>query len=369
MSLKLDDRRHAVEKAVHGGEVWKYYPIVDFSSNVNPLGPPESVLVALKNGIWRIKYYPDVEGEKLKYRLAEHLFLSPKNIALGNGSTELIKNFCEAFVRPGDEVVIAEPTFSEYGVWCDWIGAKTRRVYADSSSGFMVDLDGIMQMPADVIFLCNPNNPTGVLAGDIRALVGWAHRQGALVLVDEAYIDFTSATSVCSLVEEYPNLCVLRSMTKFYSLPGLRVGYAVGDEDLIRALDGVRIPWNVNVLAELAAISALRDEEYVRNSKRYIEREKAFLLDGLKALGIRVYPSSTNFFLFDLGDFGITARWFKEELLERGFLIRDCSSFKGLNEYYARISVGKREDNVRLLKAMRELLVDGVGGGYDEINC
>ncbi|MFQ5815610.1 MAG: histidinol-phosphate transaminase [Candidatus Hydrothermarchaeaceae archaeon] len=356
MASKLRVKPRA-RKAVHGGDVWAHFPVVDFSSNVNPIGPPESVLQGLKEGLWRIKYYPDISGRELKQCLAGHLGISPGNIALGNGSTELIKNFCEAFVEPDDEVVIAEPTFSEYAVWCEWRDARVKRVYADSSRGFRVDVEELANTQADVVFICNPNNPTGVFTDDIRILLEETGGH-TLVFLDEAYIDFTASESARNLVEEYPNLCVLRSMTKFYSLPGLRMGYAVANEHLIRALEGVSVPWNINTMAEVAAISALKDEEFAKTSRGYIEREKASLLEGLRKLGVRVYPSSANFFLLDLRDFGITAGELRGKLLKKGLLIRDCSSFHGLDEYYARVAAGKGEDNTRLLDEMRGILAE-----------
>ncbi len=355
MSPKLRVQRRA-KRAIHGGDIWNHFPVADFSSNVNPLGPPESVLRALKDELWRIKYYPDIAGKELKQRLADHLGLSASNIALGNGSTELIKNFCEAFVEDGGDAVIAGPTFSEYAVWCEWAGARVNKVYADSANGFRVNLEELAAEPADVIFLCNPNNPTGVYSNDIRTLLDETQKQDTLVLLDEAYIEFTAHESACNLIDEYPNLCVLRSMTKFYSLPGLRIGYAVANEDLISALEGVSVPWNINAMAEVATISALEDEEFVKTSREYIEREKAFLYEGLKKLRVRVYPSSTNFLLFDLRDFKITAGELKSALLKKGLLIRNASSFDGLDEYYARISMRKHEENARLLEEMRRVL-------------
>lgn len=355
MATKLRVQRRA-RRAVHGGEVWEYLPIVDFSSNVNPLGPPDSVVSALKDELWRVKFYPDIVGKELKHSLADQLGLSSSNIALGNGSTELIKNFCESFVEDGDDVTIAEPTFSEYSVWCEWTGARVHKVYADSARGFEIDINSLTDAQSDIIFLCNPNNPTGAFTSDIRTLLDETQRQDTLVLLDEAYIEFTNRESACGLIEEYPNLCVLRSLTKFYSLPGLRIGYAVANEELISALEGVSVPWNINVMAEVAAISALKDREFAKSSRDYIEREKKFLNEGLRGLGIKVYPSSTNFFLFDLRDFDIKASELKAELLKKGMLVRDASSFDGLDDYYARISVRKHEENQRLLEEMSSVL-------------
>jgi len=354
MGPKLRIKRKA-KKAVHGGDVWGHMPVTDFSSNVNPLGPPKSVLEALKDGLWRINHYPDLAGRDLKKHLAEHVGVSKENIALGNGSTELIKNLCEAFVDPDDIVIIAEPTFSEYGVWCDWAGANVQRVYADSSDGFKVNIDEIVEAQANAIFLCNPNNPTGVLTEDIPLLLERTGRS-TMVFLDEAYIEFTNAKSAYSLVEEYPNLVVLRSMTKFYTLPGLRLGYAVACEELIQELEGVGVPWNVNALAEVAAISALKDKEFSKASLEHLEKEKDYVHGGLKDLGLPVLPSRANFFLFNLRDFGITAADLKKKLLEKSLLIRDCASFNGLDEYYARICVGKHEDNKRLIDEMRGIL-------------
>ncbi len=344
---------------VHGGDVWKYFPIVDFSSNVNPLGPPRGTMKVLSRAAWKMRYYPDTDARELKAELAARIGVGEGNIVFGNGSTELIKCFCEAFLGAGDEVLIVEPTFSEYGLWSERMGARIRRVVSSSEEGFEVPTSSVEELKgAKAFFLCNPNNPTGKLAADVEAMIEEASREGVLFFLDEAYMDFTRAENACRLVDENPNLIVLRSLTKFYSIPGLRAGYAVASDEITEVMKEQLVPWNVNVLAQAVALHAIRDEEFPERSRAYLEREKTRLFEGLSKLGVKTNWPDANFFLLDVREFGITGAELRQALIERGILIRDCASFHGLDEYYVRISVRKRKENDRLLAELGEVLRD-----------
>ncbi len=353
----LEIQRPEPTVRVHGGDVWEYFPILDFSSNVNPLGPPRGTAKALRSAAWRMRYYPDTDGRELKAELALRLGVGESNIVLGNGSTELIKCFCEAFLRSGDEVVVVEPTFSEYGLWSERMGARIRRIFARAEDDFEVTADVAGEMRgARAFFVCNPNNPTGKLLPDVETMIEEASTQNASFFLDEAYLDFTSAESACRLVSEYPNLVVLRSLTKFYSIPGLRVGYAVAGREIIDAMENLRVPWNVNAIAQAVALHALRDEAFPDRSRAYLAKEKMRFFEGLKKRGIKTYWSDANIFLLDVRRFGITGAELRRALIERGVLIRDCASFNGLDEYYVRVAVRKRKENDRLLAEMAKAL-------------
>ncbi|MEE8168681.1 MAG: histidinol-phosphate transaminase [Candidatus Hydrothermarchaeales archaeon] len=349
--------RIQLQKRVHGGDVWDYFPVIDFSSNVNPLGPPKSAVEAIKKELWRIGYYPDPDGKEMKAVLSRHLGLEPENITLGNGSTELIKNFCEAFLRKEDEVLILEPTFSEYGLWSEAEGAIIKRVYGGKERDFEVSHKDIeFGDNTRAVFLCNPNNPTGKTIKGLDAIMKEALERGILLFLDEAYIEFTDLESASSKIRGYPNLFVLRSMTKFYSLPGLRIGYGVADEELIAKMEGVRVPWNVNALAQVALLKLLQDDDFARKSREFIRMERDLLYDELSRLELKVYCSEANFLLFNLRHFEVTAAELRKKLIDKGILIRDCASFHGLDEYHARISVRSREENFILLGELKKVL-------------
>jgi len=342
-------------RPAHGGDVWRYSQVVDFSANVNPLGPSEKVLEAIGKATAEITSYPP-SGEELRSALAEKHEVKPGCVVLGNGSSELIKAFCEVFLTSGNTAIIPQPTFSEYEYFSMLYGARMREVLIPpvGDDGIPKSLNGVK-----AVFLCNPNNPTGgsTPLKEIEALAEEAGKEGCVLLVDEAYVEFSELESASQLVETFPNLIVLRSMTKFHSIPGLRFGYAIASPEVARYLSLALPPWNVNTLAMRAALAALEDEEFVKKSREYLAREKERLFSELSRLpALKVYPSEANFFLINIKKTGMSSQEMKAKLAERGFLIRDCSSFRHLGEEHIRICIRRREENLRLLSAMEELL-------------
>lgn len=359
-----------LEPCAHGGEVWEAASergvqprsIIDFSANVNPLGPPKGAIEAIKKSLWRIPFYPDPKSTELREAISRRFKgIGPDNLVVGNGSTELIHLFAEVFVEKGDVALIPEPTFGEYEVAVRKAGGKPKHVKL--ARGFSVDpapfLKEIKSGPK-AIFLCNPNNPTGVLAPreTLLEIIEGALEGGALVFLDEDFIDFVKGgASLVDEVEEYRNLFVLRSFTKVYGLAGLRVGYVAACKEAAGLLAKAKTPWNVNCLAQAAALAALDDEGYLERTRRLVEAERAFLMEGLKRLkALKVFPASANFIFIDVRRTGLTAAQLKEEMLKRGILIRDCSSFRGLDEFYVRVAVRTRRENERLLEALREVV-------------
>ncbi len=337
----------SAKKAVHGGDVWSRDVELDFSSNVNPLGPPERVKGALSAGIGKIQHYPDINAVELQAAISEYAGVRPESVTLGNGSTELIKNFCEVFIRGGN-AVIPVPTFSEYEVHSALYGAELHRVPLEPEKIIeAIDED------TGAVFLCNPNNPTGSLftERETLAVVEAALDASAPVLLDEAYIEFSDGESFSSRVCEFENLFVLRSLTKFFSVAGLRIGYGVANERLIACMERVRVPWNVNTLAQVAGIAALEDNAFIETSKDFIKTEREFLFRELSKF-LKVERPHANFFLIDL-EGKIKAPELKERLLEKGMLIRDCSTFTGLNDNFIRVCIRKREENVRLIEGLK----------------
>lgn len=375
MNIKKEIRQS--KKAVHGGDVWNYFQdsvssehelasarvTIDFSSNINSMGPSKKAIEAIRQDLWKIPYYPDSSSKELKKALSRYLGTNARNITLGNGSTELIKNFCEVFLQKDSEAIIPEPTFSEYEVYSKLNGARIKHVHAKKEEGFVIDHKRIIDEinnKTKVVFLCNPNNPTGkILEGrDIEKIIESAYDYDTLVFLDEAYIEFTDFESLCQKIEDFDNLFVLQSLTKFFSLAGLRVGYGIGNKKFIEYLEKVRIPWNVNILAQTAAIASINDKEFIDESKSFIKRERQFLFKELLKTGLKVYESQANFFLIDLREAKIKAPEMKKRLVEKGMLIRDCCSFNGLDEYFIRVCVRKREENLRLLEELRHILED-----------
>jgi len=362
-----------LKPCVHGGEVWevmnmlglKREEILDFSANVNPLGPSPLVLESIKNNLAYISYYPDLDCTSLKEAITKYLGgINEDNVVLGNGSTELIHLFAEVFLERGDLSLIPAPTFGEYEKAVRKMGGRPKHIRLGRD--FHIDLAAFLREMegAKIVFLCNPNNPTSMLMSrkSLLKIVEKAFEGETLVFLDESFIEFVDEKerfSLVSEVENYPNLFVLRSFTKIFGLAGLRVGYGVAHSEVANLLFRTKVPWNINCLAQAAAIAALNDDEYLRRTWKLIKSERAFLLRELREInGFKVFPAHANFILVDIRDSGLTAAELKERLLKYGILIRDCSSFRGLGEYYIRIAVRTRRENERLIKSLKEVLND-----------
>lgn len=360
MKLNVREEILRLRKAIHGGDFWSvenfakqnFQTCQDFSSNVNPLGPSEKAIKAVKKNLWKLRYYPDTNSKELKKTLAQYLGIREENIIAGNGSTELIKNFCEAFVNKGAKVLIPQPTYSDYEVYAKLYGANIAFTHEKK----IIESIG---RKTRAVFICNPNNPTGrkIEKAVLEEIIKKAHNCGSLIFLDEAYIEFTDLESFCSRVEEFENLFVLRSLTKFFSLPGLRIGYGIANKEIIECLEKLRLPWNVNALAQVAVIESIKDGKYIRESKKFMKKERDFLYRELsKIQKLKVFPSDANFFLIDARKVGIKAQTLKQKLIKKGTLIRDCGSFRGLNEYFIRVCVRNREENSKLVKDLKSIV-------------
>jgi len=357
---------------VHGGDIWSVArerdlqrgEVLDFSSNVNPLGPSLKALEAIKTSSWQIPLYPDSDSTSLKEAVAQYIGgITAENVIVGNGSSELIYIFAESFVDGGTEILIPTPTFGEYEKAAKKMGGKIN--FLSPAPDFELrskDLLNKVSSKTRIVFLCNPNNPTSTLISseDILEIAEETLQRDILVFIDEDFMEFVYGKrrfSLADKVRTYGNILVLRSFTKAFGLTGLRVGYGVACRDIIEVLSKVKIPWNVNCLGQAAAAAALRDLEYLKRTEKLIEEEKVFLLNELSRVGgFRVFPANANFIFVDIRRSGLTASRLKEKMLEHGILIRDCSSFTGLDGYYIRIAIRTRQENERLLGSMRKIV-------------
>lgn len=324
--------------------------LLDFSVNGNPFGPSPAVREALRRV--SLDQYPDREAIDLRAALATYLGISMHQIVVANGTAELLWLVGLAFLRPGDQVLVVEPTFCEYARIGILMGAQIISWRAEAAHGFAVDTDSmtqqLQQIQPRVVFLCNPNNPTGTLV-QVEEIMKWSHRYPeTLFVVDEAYAAFAPYFR-SALTLQAKNVLVLRSMTKDYALAGLRLGYAAGHEKVIEALARVRPPWNVNALAQAAGVAALADQHYLRDSLRKLARAKEELVDGLTKLGFPPLPSTVHFFLLPVG----AGAEFRRTLFRKGILVRDCASFE--LPAYVRIATRRPEENSRLLAVLNAL--------------
>lgn len=333
--------------------------LIDMSASINPLGPSQKAISAIKNSLALSAYYPDPEAREMTQAIAAHYKVDPTNILCGNGSTELIFLLMRALAPK--TVLLAEPTFSEYAHAAKVAGAKIKTVVAKRSDGYMPDLDALASaMPhVDIAFLCNPGNPTGRLIGrdEILKLIKSAHRHKCLLVVDEAFMDFCAHGSVIDLNNPY--LIVLRSLTKFYALAGLRAGFGVFPTRIIRKLREHKEPWSCNTLAQKAAVAGLEDLAYRARTLRSIQAGRDFLEREFGRLGIRHYPSDANYFLLELD----SAQSIIHELANRRIIVRDCSNFRGLDRRHIRIAIRSRKENTLLITALEQAM------GREDYEC
>jgi len=345
----------------HGGPDWaelrsmglKPEEILDFSVCSNPFPSPPRIGKII--GSIAINRYPDSEATELRQCLSEKLGVAPDNILVGSGATELIRLVALAYFSQGDSVLILAPTYGEYEVACQIVGAEVFQQWGRAEDNFTLKIEEtvnfIRQRRPKGIFICQPNNPTGLYLSrqEVEAVLDAG--VNSLLILDEAYIAFTDGIWSSIDLLHRDNIVILRSMTKDYALAGLRLGYAVASREIIDRLRRVRPPWNVNVVAQKAGVITLDDTEHLEWCKREIRQAKQFLIDELYQIGFTLVPSGTHFSLVKVAN----ARGFRAALLKHGILVRDCTSF-GLPEY-VRIAPRTMPECQRLIatiQAMRD---------------
>ncbi|OGN89920.1 MAG: hypothetical protein A2Y88_10905 [Chloroflexi bacterium RBG_13_48_10] len=371
---KLSNKNRLISHGTHGGEIHDENPIptanevVDFSTNINELIPSEIIRDSVLKATKKIPQYPDSNSSDLKQELAYYFgnMLKVENFIVGAGSMELITLFCDMFVSPGDDAIIPHPTFSEY----DWAirrnGGNIKTIFRRESRDFRIEKDEIIRSftpKTKVVFLCNPNNPNGLLESpsDIESIIAAALERKILVLVDETFIEFTGEeNSFAFKIHRFENVFICRTFTKFFGVPGLRVGFSIGQPEMLNILRKGQNLWSVNCIGQVVAQNLLRNNESIKKIKTLLEDERHYLMTKLKAIpGVKVYPSNANYLLLNLQALGLTAQELKQQLLGNGILIRDCSNYPGLNEFYVRIAFKTREKNSRFLDLLQKIINRG----------
>jgi threonine-phosphate decarboxylase len=351
---------------VHGGNIYQaarrygleIRKIIDFSSDVNPLGPSSLATRAAKRALSFVDRYPDPEMHELRRAIARYFGIKPDQVMCGNGASALVHLLPRVF-RP-KKTLIPLPTYSEYAASAADAGSEVVFFPLSERDGFRVDpvemafaFQGV-----EMAFLCNPNNPTGQLIPktEMLEIARYALQHDVRLVVDEAFMDFIGSESIVKEAVQTTNLICLRSFTKFFGMPGLRTGYAVSDEATIAALREGQEPWTVSIPAEAAAIAALNDWGYIKKTLRLIEKERGRLLSALRLLpGVETLPGAANFILVKF--VSADTHLLRDKLGSRGMLVRDCSSFPGLDDRYIRIAVRTRRENNRLIRALREVVL------------
>lgn len=342
--------------------------ILDFSASINPLGPPKSAIAAIESQLKDLIAYPDPDYQKLRVSLSKlHPTLTPDWILPGNGSAELL-TWAARELSELEETYLVTPAFSDYRRALKAFDAKVKEYVLELQietrlqvgkfqvEGYLPTFQPANVQPPLGLLLNNPHNPTGRLFN--REAILPLLKQFALVVIDEAFMDFLPSDqqqSLIPLVQDYENLVILRSLTKFYSLPGLRLGYCVAHPDLLQRWQQWRDPWPVNVLAAAAAAAVVQDVDFQRQTWNWLPSAKAELFQGLASLpGLYPYPSAANFLLVQSEH---PSSQLQEKLLKHSrILIRDCLSFPELGDRYFRVAVRTKADNQRLLEGLEAIL-------------
>jgi threonine-phosphate decarboxylase len=358
---------------VHGGNVHAagrelHRPvgsILDFSASINPLGASHQAIRALHDAAPLVEHYPDPDCFSLKRAIAQRWRIPPDCVVVGNGSTELIDVIPRALsIR---SALIVGPTYGEYARAVRHAGGRTSMVLATAKEGYRAPLEHVMRRLSrprrgrariDAVFICHPNSPTGrpCRADDLAALFRAAERARSWVILDESFIEYCGELSCVPHLRSAPRLIILRSFTKFYGLPGLRIGYSISAPAVAKLVRQYLPPWSVNAVAQRAAEAAMTDERHARRCLSYVERERCRVAMRLSWIdGVTVVPSSANFLLIELPR-PFRARAITADLRRRAMLVRDCSSVEGCTPRMIRIAVRARRDNDRLIAALARLL-------------
>jgi threonine-phosphate decarboxylase len=355
---------------IHGGNInrasGKYGipedKIIDFSANINPLGPSPDIYKALANNLDSIVNYPDPDCTELKAVLAGYLGIDSDLLLMGNGAAELIYQLVRVTGRK--KALIPVPTFSEYALSVLSQGGEVVEVALEEEHGFSFPAEKIIKLipEVDLLFICSPNNPTGRLVDKkiIEHILEVSAACDVMVLVDEAFMDFVPQRTLYSMMPSagrISNLAVLYSLTKFFGIPGLRLGALAAPKELIKRMDAAKDPWNVNVLAQIAGVAGLKDLNHMESTKTLVNKEKIFLFEGLQNIpGLQPLPGAANFILVNVSQSGLKSAELTDLLGQRGILVRDCHGFRGLAGRYIRLAVKRRHENEILLAAIKDIL-------------
>ena len=371
---------------IHGGNIFQFaheqriepYEVVDFSANINPLGPSQRGLDALNVQLRYISHYPDATNDDVLNAIADTYGMDKHQIIVGNGAAELLYAICRLPGYTG--AFVPAPGFSEYKEALEASKIPVRDIFyrpREDDNGkpyfevpylaletFAAELKG--QDGRIIVFLGNPNNPDGTLLDKdhIRTVASMLKDANSLLVIDESFIDFVgndplqdNEHSIRSLVNEFDNIIVVHSFTKFYAVPGLRIGAAFTNETLITQLQQYIPSWSVNTLAQAYTKAALNDVDYIKRTKQELNEERAFMYNALDAIeGITVYPPSANFILFQVNQEGITANYINEELKKYNMIVRNCDSYVGLTNHWVRIAIKDHDTNIKLVDKLTNIL-------------
>lgn len=341
-------------KRIHGGDIYRNQVNLDFSVNINPLGRHKDVDAALYEAVGKCHEYPDMEASRLKKAVSRVFHIPEDYLLFGNGASEIFMGIVHA-IRP-KKILLPIPSFYGYEYVAKAVESNIVYFSFREEEDFLPKEDflEVLTEDMDLLFLANPNNPTGKRIDKeyLKNVLTVCREKKIVVVLDECFIEFCgSEFSMLSEIEEYDNLLLVRAFTKIYAIPGVRLGYLICSNRLLLEKIGKQLPeWNLSTFAQEAGIACVGQSAYVAKTVELVKKERQFLSEGLKKLGLRVYEGEANFILI------YSEKPLYETLLQKGILIRDCENFRGLSKGYNRIAVKQRKENEKLLKAIGECI-------------
>jgi len=328
--------------------------VIKLASNENALGPSPKALAAIRERLAEINLYPDGNAFYLKQKLAEFWKVTEEEIFVGNGSDEIIRMITETFLNPREEIIMGSPAFIIYFIAATVMDGKVVEVPLQN---YTHDLEAMLEAQTPktkIIFIANPNNPTGTMV-DTQEVDAFMDRvdEDVIVVFDEAYYEYTpdNFPETLKYVQEGRKVIVLRTFSKIYGLAGLRIGYGIGKKEIFTEMNRIRQPFNVNRVAQIAAIAALEDKEHVEKSCQMNEAGRQFLYQELETLDLEYVPTAANFILIDMKQSG---KDIYQKLLEKGVIVRPMGGY-GLPNFI-RVTIGKPEENEKFVEALREVI-------------
>ncbi len=353
--------------SIHGGNIReaseKYNlpekKIIDFSSNINPLGIHQLIKKTIKSNINLMSSYPDPEYKKLLDSLSDFYNINQKNILSGNGSSELIYLLASSLQLK--KAIIIQPNFSEYELSLNKVNCKILNLIGNKTNNFKIDIEQIVKKikNIDIIYLSNPNNPSGYIytKKELEELLKECIKNKCFLFIDEAFLDFSAnhdSLTLSSNVEKNKYLIILKTLTKFYSIPGLRLGLITGDEKIIEKLKYNQYPWSINCYSQLIGQNILHDKKFINKTIEYLNKEKTLLYKELsKIKDIKIFPSYANYILCEI----ISNKKIidlEKRLAKNKIIIRNCSNYIGLNDKYFRIAVRTKKENKIIINCFKD---------------
>lgn len=335
--------------------------ILDFSSNINPFGASKKAKKSVMDNIDMVSIYPDPEYKELKSVISEYCNCKPYNILLGSGATDLISAFIDT-INP-KKALLVSPAYSEYEKELDKIGCNIVKYFAKKESEFKINVNNLRKEIRvgnyDLVIICNPNNPTG-FAFDKEEIKELLRETKAFFMIDETYIEFTDTKKYSSthLIDEHKNLFIIRGTSKFFSTPGIRLGYGlISNKEIQNKILEKLDLWNINIFATLMGEIMFKDYEYIDSTIAHMSEERKYLDNELRKIsGINVYESHGNFILCEIKESDMTAGKLYDMLLKEGIVIRNCSSFEGLSDKFFRVCILKHEENELLIHEINKII-------------